>query len=121
MYEFDFGAVKAMVRQTVHDTMSTPATYWHESNPTVTVELRVRWHNKIARMGDLLEAGYTEVVEGINRLIFNIPELTEKAVVLSRGGRITLGEHYGFTELVLETKEPEVGPIEEIWLIAHDR
>lgn len=117
----DFAALKAQVRQTVHDTMSTTGLYTHESEPGVETELSVRWHNKIARMGDLLEAGYSEVVEGINRLVFNVPELTEKAVILRRGGRVTLtNPHYGGAVLVLDTMEPMVGPIEQIWLIAYE-
>jgi hypothetical protein len=119
---FDFSELKKQVRQTVHVTMSVPAIYTHDSAPGVETELRVRWHNKIARVGDLLEAGYSEVVDGINRVIFNVPELIEKGVVLARGGRITLDtEYYDGAQLILETKEPRVGPVEEIWLIAYDR
>lgn len=117
---FDFAALKAQVRQTVQDTMSTEADYIAPDG-TVTA-LRVRWHNKIARTGDLLDTGYAEVIEGINRAIFNIPELNEKSVVLERNGQVKLtSPHFLGAVLILDSMEPMVGPVEQIWNVAHDR
>lgn len=118
---FDFAALKAQVRQVVHDTMAGPAEYSHPNYPGV-VELRVRWHNKIARGGDLLDSGYSEVIEGIDRVIFNEPELVQKSVTLRRGGLLRLlSPHMRGAVLILDSLEPRVGPIETIWLIAHEK
>lgn len=117
---FDFAALKGQVRQIVHDTMSVRAEYTHP-DLVGEVELRIRWHNKIARTGELLELGYAEVIEGVNRVIFNIPELNKKSVVVRRGGRLRLLDpQYAGAVLILDSMEPRVGPTEEIWLIGHD-
>ena len=118
----DFAALKAQARQTVHNTMKVAAEYTHAAYPGVVTVLQVRWHNKIARVGDLVEIGYSEIVEGINRVIFNVPELNEKSIVLQRGGQLKLtGPHFFDAVLILESMEPMVGPIEQIWLVAHER
>lgn len=116
----DFAALKAQVRQVVQDTMSTEADY--TSPDGVVTALRVRWHNKIARHGDLLDAGYAEVIEGINRVIFNIPELDQKSVTPEQRGTLTLtSPHFNGAVLILDTMEPVVGPIEQIWNVAHEQ
>lgn len=116
----NFAALKAQVRQTVHDTMSTEADY--TSPEGVVTALRVRWHNKIARHGDLLDAGYAEVIEGVNRVIFNIPELNEKSVTLEQRGTVTLTDPlFMGAVLILDTMEPVVGPVEQIWNVAHEQ
>lgn len=117
---FDFAALKGQVRQIVHNTMGVRAEYTHfDSNGAV--ELRIRWHNKIARTGELLDLGYAEVIEGVNRVILNIPELNQKSVIVQRGGQLKLLDpQFNGAVLILDAKEPQVGPIEEIWLIRHD-
>ena len=121
MATFDFAALKARTRQIVHDTMATDAEYTHP-HLVGAVGLRIRWHNKIAQYGDLLDTGYAEVVEGINRVIFNRPELDEKSVTLKAGGYIRLlAPQYGGALLILDVQEPVVGPVELVWKVRHDR
>lgn len=112
---FNFSACKALARRTVHTYLSVGALYTH-SPLDEPVGLRVRWHNKIARFGDLEDGGYAEIVEGINRLIFDADELDEKGIVLMKGAKVTLTDP-GFNNaaLVLDTAEPRIGPIEVIW------
>lgn len=112
---FNFSACKALARRTVHSYLSVGALYAH-STLAEPVELRVRWHNKIARYGDLEDGGYAEVVEGINRVIFDADELNKKGVVLMKGAHVTLTDpEFNNAVLVLDTAEPRVGPIEIIW------
>lgn len=112
---FDFSAYKRLARRTVHDFLSTTASYAH-ATLAEPVELRVRWHNKIARYGDLEGGGYAEVIEGVNRLIFDADELNEKGVVPVQGARVTLTDAaFNNTVLILDTAEPRVGPVEVIW------
>lgn len=115
---FDFAALKSQVRQTVHDTLAVPALY-HSVDLDVPVELTVRWHTKIDRFGDLDGMGYAEVIDGINRVIFNRPELQEHGLVLRGGGEVELTSS-GFegVRLVLVSMEPDSGPVDESWVVA---
>lgn len=114
---FRFSAIKALARRTVHNTLSVASLYSY-STLFVDVELRVRWHHKIARIGDLEDGGYAEIVEGVNRLIFSRTELNEKGVVLHHGGRIVLIDpEFNNTVLILDHAEDSSGPEEEIWAV----
>ena len=113
----DFAAIKAQTRRIVHDTFSIPALY--KQTPSSTgVLLYIRWHNKIARFGNLLDSGYAEVLEGIERVIFDEAELQTKGVTLVRGGSL-LCTPPGFAQatLILDTAEPRVGPLNITWLV----
>lgn len=79
---------------------------------SVPVPIRVRWHSKIDRFGDSENAGYAEVIEGIDRVIFQ--DTQARAVGVSRGGRLTIPD---LTTMVitLDAQEPPDGPYEEIW------
>lgn len=110
---FDFAALKAAARQTVHDTLSVPAAYVSRDGMT-KLELRVRWQNKIAINGDLTEAGYAEMIEGVNRCVFAQSELHEKSVTLQRGDTLTLWDG---AVLMLDSLEPTTGPVEVIWRV----
>jgi hypothetical protein len=114
---FDFAALKSRSRQALHDALAVPADYIDE-DLVMPAELTVRWHNKINRFNSADELGLAEYIEGIDRVIFNIPQLEAQGVVLKAGGEVTL-THPAFegAVLVLSAKEPQVGPIEEIWLV----
>lgn len=108
---YDRAASVAAARRVVHDTMGVAVNYEDPFTPGL-VGLRVRWHNRIALMGDLVDTGYPNVVEGVNRVVFDRDELNEKGVVLHTGGQVTLGDG---TVLILDHREPHVGPLREIW------
>jgi redox-sensitive bicupin YhaK (pirin superfamily) len=116
----DFAALKAQVRQTVHDTMSVPAVYSHPDE-VGEYALRVRWHNKQALVGDLIDSGYAQTIEGVNRVIFNRAELDEKGAVLRSGGvlRVVAPQFHG-ASLILSSQEPVAGPVEVIWIVGND-
>lgn len=117
---FDFAALKAEIRQVVQDTMGIDAEYL-DSTMGYPVVLRVRFHTKINRFGDMIEQGWAEVIEGVNRLILNVPELVEKGVTLRRGGTVTLTApgFEGFV-LVLHAQEPATGPVEVVWNVSQE-
>lgn len=112
---YDRAAVVARARRVVHATMGLAATYQDDSI-VLPVPLTVGWFNRINLQGNLVEAGYSDVVEGVNRVRFNKEELAEKSVVPARGGVVTLTDplNYG-TVLILDHKEPLTGPINEVW------
>lgn len=115
---FDFAAAKARVRQIVHNTLSVSATYLDDTLDEAQT-LNVRWHDKINRLGNLDNMGWAEQIEGIDRIIFNLPEVTSKSLVLRQGGVVTLtAALYGSVEFTLQAQEPVVGPIEVIWLVS---
>lgn len=115
---FDFAATKALVRQVVQDTMAVPGLY-QDGSLEEPVELRVRFHTKIHRVGDMIDQGWAEVVEGVNRLILNKAELDEKDVLPVRGGTVTLTPPgYESIVLVLHLREPDSGPTEVVWQVS---
>lgn len=71
----NFAAIKAKARRDVHASLSVSALY-QDYTLDAPVPLSVRWHNKIARFGDVLDAGYAEMIEGVERIIFMRDELS---------------------------------------------
>lgn len=111
---FDFAAAKATSRQIVHDYLAVEAVYEdYEIEPeTITV----RWHNKLARAG-ALEGGFdVEVLTGVDRLVFNRPEITSKQIVLRHGGYVRIPQ-YGI-RYSLEAEEPADGPVNIYWSVS---
>lgn len=111
---FDFQGAKKAARRIVHDTLSGLSTYTAPQS-SVSTALYVRWHHKIDRFGDPESAGYAEVIEGVERIIFDREELAAKGIVVGRNGIVTMDEDGVSVKLRLETQEPVEGPIEEIW------
>lgn len=119
----NFAAVKAKMRRDVHASLSISATYQFGASTPEAVS--VRWHNKISRFGDMMEAGYAEVVEGIERICFMKDEvsklLLEKGVSVERGGVVTItAEGFDNARLILHDQEPIVGPVEIWWQVARE-
>lgn len=114
---FDFAELKARVRRTVHATFGITAEYWL-NDADVPVPLRVRWHNKLTVVGDPNGDGFPVSLDTIDRVIFDMDELTEKTVTISRGGRLKItAKNYGGQVLTIDSREPKCGPTEEIWLV----
>lgn len=114
---FDFAAVKARARRVVHDTMAVDAEYLDDSL-AAPEPLRIRWHNKIVQGGDLEDAGYSMMIEGVDRVIFDQAELLLKAVEIQRGGKLRLlAPQYNGAILIMGEREPEFGPVEQIWFV----
>lgn len=118
MRGFDFMAAKASSRQSVHDTLAVAAVY-EDDNTVAPVPLTVRWHNKLSRAG-ALEGGFgVEVIEGIDRLVFNRPQLASKALELNSRGVVTITAPQWSARFSLEAREPDDGPVNEYWSVAH--
>lgn len=111
---FDFAAAKLGMRRVVHRTLGVSALYQGASMST-PVECKARWHNKLARTGELENGGWAEVIEGIDRIVFSIEEATTLAV--ERGGVVTFPslENASFT---LDYELPADGPYEQVWSVA---
>jgi len=108
---------KANLRQAVHDAFCVDATY-KDSSLTEAVAITVRWHNQIANLGQMDADGYAELIQGIERIIFNTTNLTDAGVTLKSKGVVTITlTGWGSPKFSLTTKEPMVGPLEEIWQV----
>jgi hypothetical protein len=117
---FDFTALVALARRTTQKVFGTTGNYDHPSIPE-PVELSVRWHNRLVVQGDLVEAGYGNIIDGVNRLIFSREQLVELGLVLQQSGRVSLSDPlYAGAVLILDSKEPHVGPVEEIWNVVKE-
>lgn len=115
----NFAAVKAKMRRDVHASLSVSARYESYAQDVIIDGLSVRWHNKIAILGDLENGGYASVVEGIERIIFQRAELVELGVPLDEGDTIVItADGFDNARLTLKTQEPIVGPTEVVWQVA---
>lgn len=110
---FDFAAAKKRTRRAVMTTLGVDALYKDDSRP-VPVAIRARWHSKIDRFGDSQNAGYAEVIEGLERLILDDAQATALNVV--RGGVVSFPTLDGIS-VTLEAMEPKDGPVEQIWSV----
>lgn len=107
---------KYKMRKAVHSAFRLSAILIRGNQEPVA--LYVRYHNKIAIMGDLMEAGYSEVIDGVDRMVFDRDELKEKGVVLAYGNIIQLTDP-GFENIrvSLVAQEPYNGPVESKWQV----
>lgn len=113
--EFDFAELKRDSRRAVHDLFKVDATYTGPGGAT-PVPLHVRLHNKIVTTGDLQGNGYVEVLEGVDRIIFNIEELQSTGVNPVQNGILTFTTYHN-VQFYLNTKVPMDGPIDVIWYV----
>lgn len=111
-FAFSFADFKRQSRREVHATFAVAALY---SDTVVTgVGVTVRYHNKILRTGNLQNSGYADIVEGIDRLIFDDAEMASKVLTLRRDGIVTIPE-YGGAAFILDTRDVQDGPVEVAW------
>lgn len=116
--------IKTRARQAIHDRAAVPAFYYADVDDDTGVPIKVRWHNRIDTTGDL-EGSYGAIIDGIDRLIFNVPDLEDedqpgRPVILAYGGEVVIP---GFLPGIdaffsLDQLQPSDGPLEIIWTVA---
>lgn len=105
---FSFQKARVQVRKTVHNTFSVQA-FYRNNDVDIPVELTVRYHTKLALQGGPNDTeGYAQYYENIDRVIFNVDELSEKSVVLQRTGVLWI-PGYG-DGVVYDPSTQESGP-----------
>lgn len=113
-------AIKAKARKAVHAAFSYAATY-HDASLDAAVDVKVRWHNRLVLMGDYDQSGYANVIDGIERIIFDRDELAKLGITPIRGGEVIItDEGMNQTTLFLDSREKYVGPLEEKWMVARE-
>lgn len=113
----DWFALRTQARRDIFRAFTVRATY-SDGGAGEPVELAVNWHSRFGLpVGDLAGSDYSGVLETIDRLVFDRAELVEKGLALRRGGRVALTDYgYSFT---LDVREPNSGPVREIWTVAN--
>jgi len=111
---FDFAQARVLARRTVHDTMRVLGSYTPPGGSTAT-DVYVRWHHKMGLSGDIDNAGYAQMMVGVEVLVFDADELSQKSIVLQRAGQVTLQDG---TVLSLDAKHPHDGPIKAVWSVS---
>lgn len=114
---FDITEAKIKARRRVHQLAAAPALYLDETLDA-PVNLTVRWHNKIIPADTI--NGDTEIISGIERLIFNQEELAafDPPLMLARAGIVTIPK-YDNMEFELGFEEPNDGPVTTAWSVTH--
>lgn len=124
---FDFVQAKAKARRAVHAAFAVPAFYLDDSI-NAPVELRCRWHNKLQiPMGDLDGEGFSQIIEGIDQIVFQrevndeetlevVRDVDGNQVTLKRGGRLTFPSLLNVS-FQLNFMKPDTGPVEEVWAV----
>lgn len=115
---FDFAVAKATARRVVHSTFGVQA-FYKDASMNVQVETRARMHTRLARpFGDLNDGGYTEIIEGIDRIVL-IPETVDRRpIVLRKAGVMTFPTMFPDVRFVLEHEHPTDGPLEVSWAVS---
>lgn len=123
----DFALAKANARRAVHNAFGVQA-FYSDASISTPVEIRARWHNKISKpFGDLENGGYSEIIEGIDRIIF-VNELVDDEttsvltvdgfpIVPVRNATVSFPTLLPGVEFNLDHQEPSTGPVEEVWFV----
>ena len=107
--------IMAQARRVVHRTFGETAVYT-DPHSGAEYPISVRWHNRVAIRGNLADEGYSDIIEGVNRAFFNTEELNQNGITLHKAGMVRLTHPLnGDVILILDSMEPRVGPVQEIW------
>lgn len=129
--------IKEAARRAIHGKLAVPANLVDEDHPDGLIfaedytgsGLTVRYHNKIDRTGDL-NGDYSEIIDGIDKLVFldaNVAEVSaalvangEAPLALSRTAEVTIPAYKGIV-FTLDSQQPPDGPSETLWVVARKR
>jgi hypothetical protein len=89
-------------------------TYPTEEQSDAGLSLTVRWHTKMKIVGERTSDD-VGIMEGVNRLVFNQPELDALGLTLTRLGVITIPAYD--KQLRLDHREESDGPINAYWSV----
>lgn len=116
-----FGEAKRRMRADVHKTFAVSARY-RDATMGVPVDITVRWHSRFGEFGDLAEQHYAEMVDNVDRLIFDRLELLTLGITPRQGATVVITEAgWDNATLVLQIADAKVGPTENIWQVARGK
>ena len=108
---FDFAEAKANARRVVHATFGVPA-FLKVNSTSAPQEIRARLHEATTVYGDLLDQGFAQTVEAVDRIVF-LPA-DHLTAVPARNSEVTFPHRPGIT-FVLSVRDVSDGPLEEVW------
>lgn len=112
--DFDFASAKALLRREVHSYFGVEA-FYQDASLIAPVSIMARYHfKKYDALGDLVEAGYAKVTEGIETIVLAPSDTL--AVPFVRDGRVTLPSLPG-VEFILQVQEPSNNSLEQVWQV----
>lgn len=119
--ESKLAALKARARKALHGAFSYEARY-KDDTLNAAVPVKARWHNRIVLLGDYQDGGYANIIDGIERVIFDRDELAKAGITPIETGTVTILDHNldVMAVLTLDSREPYVGPVEEKWQVKRD-
>jgi hypothetical protein len=119
--DFDLAALKRQSRQTLHGVMAVLASYTDSVTPPT--DIHVRWHNTLILRGKPIGVGASgefgaEILEGIDRIVFQESELTSLGITIASGGYVTI---YGYdnARFKLEAELQPDGPENIYFQVSH--
>jgi len=108
--------IKLSSRRRLHRAAAVSAVYTSPDGEAVEDRITVRWHNKLARLGEL-EGGFdVQIIEGVNRLVFSDEQLAEYGLELEERGRVSIPS-LGGAVFSLQDLEPTDGPHNVYWQV----
>lgn len=112
---FNFAKYKRQARQTLHGVMAVPA-FYQDCDTAATDEpnVTVRWHNKLVTNGASQDGFDAQIIEGVNRLVFQEAEIALAGITLRRGGTVLIPD-YDNAMFKLDTQAPQDGPENIYW------
>lgn len=120
---FDFAAAKLLVRTRVHETLAVQAFYLDDSMSAET-EITARLHSRVSKpFGNLYDgAGFAEVIDGIDRIVFQTPTLDILGVPFTpvKNAVVRFPTLIGGLSFNLDIRDPPTGPAEEIWTVTRN-
>jgi hypothetical protein len=95
--------IKASMKRDVHTTFKLSAVYRAAGSET-DVAIAARLHTSQAIIGDLDREGFAQVVQDINRVVFDMAELDTLGITLNRLDRVTFADGRAYDlDVMLET------------------
>lgn len=118
-----FAEAKADARQAIHDRLAVSANYTlgatEVRDDPEGLRLTVRWHNKLAKVGQLDGGFDAQLIEGIDRLVFNEPQLLALGIELARNAIVEVPSWRASFQLA--AREPNDGPLNIYWQVTRLR
>ena len=113
--------IRTSARRQVHETFAVPVLYYRGNSKVpfatpVESPLTARLHNKVQVASEAVGGGYSQILEGVTRVFFNVEDLQALGLVPAKADRVTFVD-YGQTYR-LDNKETPNGPINEKWSVS---
>lgn len=114
--------IRTAARRKVHQTFAVPVLYYPALSkvPLDTTllgsSLTARLQNKVQIAPDAVGGGYSQILEGVTRVFFNVEDLAVLNLNPVKGDRVLFVD-YGHTYR-LDNKETPNGPINQKWAVS---